>query len=88
VDQLSFCTPDYSSFPSSFVPLIGGVSDSYVNIGTGLVKASLLMGCFPLQPPQVSQMVNMISSIPHEQTDPWILPAPSDLDTFKEQIPL
>lgn len=44
------------------------------------------MGCFPLQPPKVSQIVNMLSSIPHEQTDPWILPAPSDIDTYKEQM--
>jgi hypothetical protein len=67
---------------------VGGVPDSYVSIGTGLLKASSLMGCFPLQPPKVPQMVNMLSSIPHEQTDPWILPAPSDIDTYGEQMPL
>lgn len=33
-------------------------------------------------------MVNMLSSIPHEQTDPWILPAPSDIDTYEEQMSL
>lgn len=48
VDKLSFCTPDYSPLPSSFVPLLGGVTDSYINIGTGLLKASSLMCCFPL----------------------------------------
>ena len=31
-------------------------------------------------------MVNMISSIPHEQTNPWILPDPSDIDTYGEQM--
>jgi len=30
----------------------------------------------------------MLSSIPHERTDPWILPAPSDIDTYGEQMPL
>ena len=33
-------------------------------------------------------MVNMLSSIPHENTDPWILPAPSDIDTYGEKMPL
>ena len=44
VDQLSFCTPDYSPLPSGFVPLIRGGIDSYVSLGTGLLKASSLMG--------------------------------------------
>lgn len=33
-------------------------------------------------------MINMLSSIPHEQTDPWILPAPSDIDTYGEKMSL
>lgn len=33
-------------------------------------------------------MVNMLSSIPHEPTNQWILPAPSDIDTYREQMPL
>lgn len=85
VDQLSFCTPYYSPLLSSFVPLIGGVPNSYVSIGTGLLKASSLMGCLTLQLPKFSQMVNMLSSIPHEQTDPWILPAPSEIDTYEKR---
>ena len=48
VDQLSFCTLDYSPLPSGFVPLVGGVPNSYVTLGTGLLKATSLMGCFPL----------------------------------------
>lgn len=63
-----------------------GVPDSYISLGTGLLKASSLMGCFPLQLSKVSQTVNMLSSIPHEQTNPWILPAPSNLDTYGEQM--
>lgn len=88
VDQLSFCTPDYSLLPSGFVPLVGGVPDSYVSIGTSLLMASSLMGCFPLLPLAVPQMVNMVSSIPHGLTDPWILHAPSDIDIYGEQMPL
>jgi len=60
VDQLSFCTPDYSPLPSGYVPLVGGVPNSYINISTGLLKASSLMGCFPLQSPKVSQMITML----------------------------
>ena len=33
-------------------------------------------------------MVNMLSSIPHEHIDPWILLAPSDIDTYGVQMPL
>lgn len=51
VDQLSFCTPDYATLPSSTIPLIGGFPNSYISIGTGLLKASSLLGCFPLPPP-------------------------------------
>jgi len=51
MDQLSFCTPDYSPLPSDIVPLVGGIPDSYVSICTGLLKGSSLMGCFHLPPP-------------------------------------
>lgn len=86
--QLSFFTPDYSPLPSGSVPLVGGGIDSYVSLGTGLLKASSLMGCFLLQPQKVSQSVNMISPFPHEQTDSWILSTPSDIDTHGEQMSL
>ena len=84
VDQLSFCTPDYSSLPSNSVPLVGGVPNSYVSIGIGLLKASSLMGFFPLQLPKVSKSINMLSYFPHEHTDPLILSAPLDIDTYGE----
>lgn len=53
VDQLSFCTPNYSPLPSDSVPLVGGVPDSSVSISTGLLKGSSLMGCFHLSPPTI-----------------------------------
>ena len=65
---------------------MGGVPDSYVNIGTSLLKGSSLMVFFPLLPPVVPQVVNMVSSIPHELTDPWILLVPSEIDTYREQM--
>ena len=66
VDQFSFCTPDYSPLPSGFVPIVGGGTDSYVSLGTGLLKASSLMGFLSLQLPKVSKSVNMLSYFPHE----------------------
>ena len=74
VDHLSFCTPDYATLPSSIVPLIGGFPDSYVSIGTSLLKASSLLGFFPLPPPQILNMVAMISTTLDGSIDPWIIP--------------
>lgn len=88
VDQLSFFSLYYSLLPSGSIPLVGGVPDSYVSINIGLLKGSSLMGCFPLLLPTVPHTVNMVSSIPHEPTNPWILLTPSDIDTYGEQIPL
>lgn len=88
VDQLSFCTPNYSPFLGSIVPLVGGIPNSYVSVGTGLLKASSLIDCFPLPLPEVSHTVSMVSTIPHHPTDPWILPAPSNIDSYGEQMSL
>lgn len=49
VDQLSFCTPNYSTLLGSFVPLVGGVPNSYVSLSANLLKAYSLIYCFPLQ---------------------------------------
>ena len=88
VDQLSFCTPDYTTLPSSTVPLIGGFPDSYVSIGTGLLKASSLLGCFPLPPLQIPNTVAMISTFSDGSINPWIISAPSDIDSYGDQMPL
>ena len=86
VDLLSFCSPNYATLPSSTIPLIGGVLDSYISIGTGLLKASSLMGFFPLPPPKVPNIVAMISTTLVGSIDPWILPAPSDIDSYEDQM--
>ena len=88
MDQLSFYTPDYATLPSSTVPLIGGVTDSYVSIGTGLLKASSLLGFFPLPPPQIPNTVAMISTFSDGSIDPWIIPTPSKIDSYGDQMPL
>ena len=86
MDQLSFCTPDYNTLPSSTVPLIGGFPDSYVSIGTGLLKASSLLGCFPLPPPDIPNTVAMISTTLDGSIDPWILSSPSEIDSYGDQM--
>jgi len=53
MDQLSFCTLDYSPLRNGSICLVGGVPNSYISIGTSLLKGSSLMGCFPLLPPIV-----------------------------------
>jgi len=70
------------------VPLAGGIPDSYVSVGTDLLKGSSLLGFFPLPPPEVPQMICMVSIIPHDPTNPWILLTSSDIDSYGEHIPL
>lgn len=70
VDPLPFCTRDYSPLPSGTIPLVGGMPNSYVSIGTVILKGSSLMGLFPLPPPKVPQIVSMVSTLPHDPIDP------------------
>ena len=88
MDQLSFCTPDYSTLHSKSVPLVGGVPNSYVSVGTGIIKASSLMGSFPVPPPEAPHMISMISTISDGSIDLWILPKPSEIDSYGDQMPL
>ena len=74
--------------PSSTIALIGGFSDSYVSIGTDLLNASSLLGCFPLPPPEIPKTIVMISTTFDGSIDPWIIPAPSDIDSYGDQMPL
>jgi len=70
VDQLSFYTPDYSMLPSIIIKLIGGVPNSYFRIDIDLLKEYSLMGCVTLPPPEVSQMVSLISTISNGSINP------------------
>lgn len=53
VDNFFFCTLYYAPLPSESLPLVGGIPNSYVNIGTSLLKDSSMMGCAPLPLPTV-----------------------------------
>jgi hypothetical protein len=67
----------------------------YENVRVGLLKYSLLMGTFPIPPPDIPPSlvasINMISTsvseIP-ESHDPWIAPILEDCLRYGDQIPL
>ena len=88
MDQLPFCTPDYTTLPSSIVPLIGGFPNSYVSIGTSLLKASSLLGFFPLPLQDIPNTIAMKSTTFDGSIDPWILLAPSYIDSYGDQMSL
>jgi hypothetical protein len=80
VDQLAFFNSDTRT---GKVPFIAKTPPSYENVNVGLLKDSLLMGTFPIPPPDVPRLsvasINMISTLPHEllaSHDPWIIPDP------------
>ena len=67
VDQLAFFNADTHV---GNVPFIAKTPPGYENVGVGLLKESLLMGTFPIPPPDVPRLsiasINMISTLPHE----------------------
>jgi hypothetical protein len=67
VDQLAFFNSDTHTGNVSF---IAKTPPGYENIGVGLLKDSLLMGTFPIPPPDVPHSsissFNMISTSIHE----------------------
>jgi hypothetical protein len=67
VDQLAFFNSDTRT---GNVPFIAKTPPGYENVGVGLLKDSLLMGTFPIPPPDVPHSsvasINMISTSPHE----------------------
>ena len=46
------------------------------------------MGCFALPLPKVPHTIANISTILDGSIDPWILPAPSEIDSYGDQMPL
>jgi hypothetical protein len=78
VDQLAFFN---SNNHTGNIPFIAKTPPGYENIGVGLLKDSLLMGTFPILPPDIPRLsvasINMISTLPQElcaSHDPWIVP--------------
>lgn len=86
LDQLSFCTLYFQPSTSNNVRLVGGTPENFVSIGTSLLKGSSLFGCFPLILPEVPMTISMASTTSIPLRDPWILPTPSTIESFGDQI--
>jgi hypothetical protein len=82
IDQLAFFNSDTHT---GNVLFIAKTPLGYENIGVGLLKDSLLMGTFPIPPPDVPHSsfasINMISTSIHiipMSHDQWMVPDPGD----------
>ena len=89
IDQLDYCTPNVRFDTAANVPL---VSNSHVVpelIGAGLFKDPCLMRVFsPPVPDAFVAPINMISSIGTFVGDPWILPDPTEVETYGDTMSL
>jgi hypothetical protein len=90
IDQLAFFNSDSRN---GNVPFIAKTPPGYENVAVGLLKDSLLMGTFPIPPPDVPHSlvasINMISTVPHEipmSSDPWIVPDLGDHLHFSDAM--
>jgi hypothetical protein len=80
IDQLAFFNSDTHT---GNIPFIAKTPSSYENVSVGLLNDSLLMGTFPIPPPDVPHSyvtsINMISTSIHGTPvshDPWMVPDP------------
>ena len=51
IDQLDFCSPDFTTPTANNIPMIGQSPTPYQLVGVGMLKDSTLMGVFPSTPP-------------------------------------
>ena len=79
VDQFSF----FTSYSENNISYVDQIPTPYESVGPGLFKDLSLMGIFPLPPPNTIQ-INMIS----RSDDPWIIPSPEHIDSFKDSMSL
>jgi hypothetical protein len=71
------------------VPLVNNSHAVLELIGAGLFKDPCLMGVFlPPVPDAFIAAINMISSIGTFVGDPWILPDPTEVETYGNTMPL
>jgi hypothetical protein len=75
------------------VSFVGESSGRYESIGVGMFKYPSLVGIFPLLAPNTTpiSLFNVISSDTrksHGSYDPWVLPHPSQVESYKVIIPL
>lgn len=69
------------------VPLVSNSHQVPELVGVGLVKDPCLMGVFLLLVPDtIVTPINMISFVGTDLGDPWVLPNPSELDTYGDTM--
>jgi hypothetical protein len=92
VDQLAFFNFDSHT---SNVPFIMKTPPGYENVGVGLLKYLLLMGTFPIPPPDIPPpfftSINIISTTvgeTPESYDPWMVPSFDDCLHYGNRMPL
>ena len=89
IDQLNYCTPYVCFDTAANVPLVSNSHQVPELIRAGLFKDPCLMGVFP---PPISDTfvapINMISSVGTHMGDPWVLPNPTELETFGDTMSL
>jgi hypothetical protein len=92
IDQLAFFNSDMHT---GNIPFIAKTPLGYENVGVGLLKDSLLMGTFPIPPPDVTHSsvasINMISTSIHRTPashDPWMVLDPGDHLRYGDEMPL
>jgi hypothetical protein len=92
IDQLAFFK---SNSRTSNVPFIAKTPPGYENFSVGLLKDSLLMGTFPIPPPDIPTLfvasINMILTTAgeiHESYDPWLVPSSDDYLRYSDWMPL
>jgi hypothetical protein len=80
---------------TSNVPFIAKTPPGYENVSVGLLKDSMLMGTFPIPPPDIPPpfftSINMISTFVGETPkyyDPWIVTSSNDCVRYDDRIPL
>ena len=87
IDQLDYCTPNVHFDTAANVPLVSNSHQVPELIGAGLFKDPYLMGVFlPPIPDTIVIPINMISSVGTHMGDPWVLPNPTEGESFGKTV--
>jgi hypothetical protein len=92
IDQLAFFN---SNTRTRNIPFIAKTTSRYENVSVCLLKDLILMGMFPIPPPDAPpplvSSINMISTFVHKTHtyfDPWVIPEPDDYPCYGNQMTL
>ena len=89
IDQLDYCSPNLRFDTVDNVPLVSNSHQVPELVRVGLFKDPCLMGVFPTPiPDTIVAPINMISSIGTHLGDPWVIPNPSEVESYGDTMPL